>query len=312
MTSPRRSDELTVHVGPTSPEEILGAIRRSGARLGSLEEADAVVWMTSSTKGFPRSLPSRVSWIQLPAAGIEEWFRDDIIDPSREWTSATGAYSLNVAEHALALLLVGVRSIGPCIAEPGWRRAEMFERATTLNGARVAIIGAGGIGATLIPAFTALGCHSLAVTRRGLPVPGAEQTFPADGLHAALAAADHAVVAAPATAATRHLIGRRELGLLKPTSWIVNVARGSLIDSEALCAALRAGTLGGAALDVTDPEPLPPDHPLWQAPNVIITPHIANTPQALIRDFAERVEVNLRRRLKNQPLLGRVDTEAGY
>jgi phosphoglycerate dehydrogenase-like enzyme len=123
---------------------------------------------------------------------------------------------------------------------------------------------------------------------------------------------DHVVVAAPATPQTRHLIGAAQLAALRPTSWVVNVARGELIDTDALVRALGDGTIGGAALDVTDPEPLPPGHPLWTEPRAIITPHSANPRPLLNKAFVERVGENVARRIDGRELLGRVDVAAGY
>src|SRR5690606_18442829 len=112
--------------------------------------------------------------------------------------------------------------------------------------------------------------------RSGRPVPGADLVVTPDRLGEVLRESDFVVIAAPATSATRHLIGRRELGLMRDSAWLVNIARGSLIDTDALVDALRTGEIAGAALDVTDPEPLPDGHPLWTEPRALITPHSAN------------------------------------
>ncbi|WP_345714029.1 NAD(P)-dependent oxidoreductase, partial [Kineococcus glutinatus] len=124
--------------------------------------------------------------------------------------------------------------------------------------------------------------------------------------------ADHVVIAAPATAETGALVGAAELERLGPSGWVVNIARGSLVDTGALVAALEAGTIGGAALDVTDPEPLPEDHPLWRQPRAVITPHVANPPQLQRPALLRRIEDNVRRRARGEELLGPVDVAAGY
>lgn len=137
--------------------------------------------------------------------------------------------------------------------------------------------------------LTPFGARVLAITRSGTPIPGAAQTFTPDRLDDVLIESDVVVIGAPATADTRHLIGARELGLMRSHAWLINIARGSLIDSDALVEALRSGSIGGAGLDVTDPEPLPDGHPLWDAPNALITPHSANPSQLLIPGLAARV-----------------------
>nr|MBA2513735.1 hydroxyacid dehydrogenase [Solirubrobacterales bacterium] len=115
-----------------------------------------------------------------------------------------------------------------------------------------------------------------------------------------------------ATDGTRHLVSERELAAMREDAWLINVARGSLVDTNALVAALREHAIAGAALDVTDPEPLPDGHPLWDLPNALITPHLATPPDAERRHFAERVRENVRRFAAGEPLEGVVDPEGGY
>ena len=120
------------------------------------------------------------------------------------------------------------------------------------------------------------------------------------------------MIAAPATADTRHIIGAAELAAMREDAWLVNVARGSLVDTDALVDALARGAIGGAALDVTDPEPLPDGHPLWSEPRALITPHIANPPATLRRYLARHVQENVARFANGEPLLSVIDPEAGY
>jgi D-3-phosphoglycerate dehydrogenase len=171
----------------------------------------------------------------------------------------------------------------------------------------VAVVGAGGIGRALIELLAPFGVDVVAITRSG-----ADDTLPADRLGEVLPAAGHVVLAAPATAATRHLIGAPELDAMRDDAWLVNVARGSLVDTDALVAALARGAIGGAALDVTEPEPLPDDHPLWREPRALITPHVANPPGTLRRYLAERVRENVGRFAAGEPLRSVVDADAGY
>jgi phosphoglycerate dehydrogenase-like enzyme len=295
-----------VHVGPDAEPAIARAAEEAGATLAPLEAADAVVWLGHDPDALPE-LPERVRWVQLPSAGVEKWL-DRAGAEAATFTSAAGAYALPVAEHALGLLLAGVRGLVGDARARSWE-----ERAgTTLEGSTVAIVGAGGIGRALIALLAPLEVEVLAVTRRGNPVAGAARTLPAERMDEVWGAADHVVIAAPATSATRHLVGAEQLAAMRDGAWIVNVARGSLVDTDALARALAEGRLGGAALDVTDPEPLPDGHPLWDEPRALISPHAANPASAQDRHLARRVQENVRRFAAGEALLAPVDPEAGY
>ncbi|MFC4605712.1 D-isomer specific 2-hydroxyacid dehydrogenase family protein [Rhodococcus kronopolitis] len=300
-----------IHLGPDENPLLAEGIRRGGGVLVPLAEAEAVVW-AQGPETFPDTIPDAIRWVQLPFAGIEPWLAAGVVDSARTWTSAAGAYSGSVAEHSIMMLLAGVRSLREQLAATSWRKDEFDPRVGTVRGSTVAIVGCGGIGRALIPYLAASGARVLAVTRSGTPVPGADETLPADRLDEVWARADHFVVAAPATAATHNLIGRPELARMSRSSWIVNVARGTLIDTDALVDALRAGTIGGAALDVTDPEPLPDGHPLWTLPNALITPHVANPATGLPRALADHVAGNVARFAAGEQLAGVIDPVAGY
>jgi phosphoglycerate dehydrogenase-like enzyme len=290
-----------VHVAPEPDRAIEDAVTAAGGRIGPFEDADALVWLDSNPESFPRDLPERVRWVQLPSAGVEAWM--DRIDSDRVWTSAAGAYGLPVAEHALALMLAGARRLADFARADTWTRPPV----RPLDGSTVVIVGAGGIGRALIGVLEPLDVEVLAVTRRGR-----DGTLPADRLHEVLPVADHVVIAAPATAHTRHIIGAAELDAMREDAWLVNVARGSLVDTDALVAALAHGSIAGAALDVTDPEPLPDGHPLWCEPRALITPHVANPDATLRRYLARHVQENVTRFANGDQLLSVVDLEAGY
>ncbi|MEN0136139.1 MAG: D-isomer specific 2-hydroxyacid dehydrogenase family protein, partial [Rhodococcus sp. (in: high G+C Gram-positive bacteria)] len=282
-----------------------------GGVLAPLDDAEAVVW-AQGPDTFPAELPDSVRWVQLPSAGVEPWISAGIVDTDRAWTSAAGAYAGNVAEHAVLLLLAGVRALTEQVRATSWRKAEFDPQVGTLRGATVAIVGCGGIGRAMIPLLAAFGADVLAVTRSGTPVPGASETLPADRTSEIWSRADHFVIAAPATSATAHLVDETALAQMTSTAWIVNVARGSLIDTEGLVRALRAGSIGGAALDVTDPEPLPDGHPLWTLPNAIVTPHVANPATGLTGLLADHVATNVERFAAGAPLLAPIDPVRGY
>jgi phosphoglycerate dehydrogenase-like enzyme len=296
-----RSMEPVVNVAPESDRAIEEAITAAGGRIGPLDEANALVWLQWDSNTFDIELPERVRWVQLPSAGVENWL--DRASDGRLWTSAAGAYGLPVAEHALALMLAGARRLADCARATTWTEPP----ARPLDGSTVAIVGAGGIGRALIGLLEPLDVRVIAVTRRGR-----DGTLPADRLHEALPDAHHVVIAAPATPDTRHIVGAAELEAMREDAWLVNVARGSLVDTDALVRALARGSIAGAALDVTDPEPLPDGHPLWSEPRALITPHIANPAVTLRRYLARHVQENVARFANGEPLLSPIDPEAGY
>jgi phosphoglycerate dehydrogenase-like enzyme len=271
-------------------------------------EADVLVWLERGPAGLESYLHPGVAWVQLPVAGVEAWMGDPVLTSGPVFTSARGAYSTAVAEHALALLLAGSRRLPAAARSTSWHRPDT----RMLTGAAVVIVGAGGIGIELMRYLEPFGCRIIAVNRSGDAVDGADETLPVTRLDDACGMADHIVLAAPATPATEALIGADQLARMSPGAWIVNIGRGSLIDTVALTTALAAGAIGGAALDVTEPEPLPADHPLWSEPRCLITSHSANPREARLAALADRVAENLTRYANGVPLIGPIDPVAGF
>ncbi|MFZ2528818.1 MAG: D-isomer specific 2-hydroxyacid dehydrogenase family protein [Rhodococcus sp. (in: high G+C Gram-positive bacteria)] len=306
---------MRVHLGPGHDDHLAAAIIDGGGTLTSLDDAEALIWH-GDVDEFP-ALPPGVRWVQLAFAGIEPYFRAGIIDTDRVWTNASGVYADNVAEYAVGALLVGLRQFHGSITaaarpEQRWQKQALDPRVRTLYGSTVAIVGCGGIGRAMIPRLRAFGVDVVAVNLSGRPVDGASVTLPASRTSEVWATADHFVVAAPATADTDRLVNAEVLDAMPDTAWLVNVARGNLVDSDALVEALRDGKIAGAVLDVTDPEPLPDDHPLWALDNVVITPHIANTRTGLNATLAPTVRENVARFIAGKPLIAVVDPGAGY
>lgn len=297
-----------VWIGPGEDHRVTDAVLRSGGRLVEPAEADVVVWLNPRPGGLDGVLHPGVRWVQLPLAGVEAWIGDPVLTSGPLFTSARGAYAKAVAEHALALLLAGSRRLADAARSTSWNRPDT----RMLAGAGVAIIGAGGIGIELIRYLAPFDCRITAVNRSGNPVDGADETLPVSRLDDACGRADYFVLAAPATPATNALIGADQLARMSPEAWIVNIARGSLIDTAALETALAAGAIGGAALDVTEPEPLPADHPLWTEPRCLITSHSANPTAARLQALADRVAENMARYARGEQLIGEIDPEAGF
>ena len=303
----------TIALLPAQHSTLVAAIERAGGEVAEPADARGLVW-TAGPADFPDPLPDNVEWVQLFSAGVEDFFTSGIIDanPHVQFTSATGTFAPTVAEHALALLLAGVRAVPEHVLADTWRQQEFFPKIGTLRGSTVTIIGAGGIGRAMIPMLAPLGARVVAVNRSGRPVPGAVETLPVTRLDEVWSRTDHVVIAAPATPATKHLVGATELAQLKPTSWVINIARGSLVDTDAVVEALQANKIGGVGLDVTDPEPLPDGHPLWTLPNAIVTPHDSNPPQRRVAAFADRVAENVARFAAGRDLIAKVDPVSGY
>jgi phosphoglycerate dehydrogenase-like enzyme len=299
-----------IHVGPEPERLFTEAVEAAGAVVAAEPaEAEAIVWLTGEPAGLVSVLHPGVRWVQLSSAGVEQWLTDGAIDADRRWTSAAGAYGETVADHALALALAGRRRLHECARADSWSR-ELEGR--PLFGCTVAVVGAGAIGRALIRLLEPWGCRIVAVTRSGRDVEGAAVSLPASKLDEVWPQADVVVVAAPATDATRHLVGAPELARFRSDAWLVNVARGTLVDTDALADALAAGRLAGAALDVTDPEPLPDGHPLWREPRALITPHVANTDDIRRRTLADFTRENIRRYAAGEELRGLIDPERGY
>ena len=292
-----------VHVGPNHEPLLEEAVRAGGGRVVPLSEASGLVYRGSDEPGeVVAMLHPGIRWVQLCHAGVERWTANDLVTREPVWTSAAGAYSLQVAEHALALLLAAARDLPAAARATSWEP----KRTRSLARSTVALVGAGGIARSLAALLQPLGCRLLAVSDSG-PFPGAERTVPRASYRDVLGEADHVVLTAPSTAQTRGMVGAAELALMKPTAWLVNVARGDLVVTDDLVDALEAGVVAGAALDVTDPEPLPPGHPLWTHPRVLVTPHSANPDDAYWPTLAGRVEENVRRFGAGEPLVAVIE-----
>jgi phosphoglycerate dehydrogenase-like enzyme len=246
----------------------------------------------------------RLRWVQLPTMGYDPVELHGV-PAGVTVTTAGDAYAPTVAEHAVALLLALVRRLPEAVLNAEQHRWDQSgARAIgTLHDATVAVVGFGNIGREMARRLRGFGARIVAVTRSGRPDPLADEVVAADALHDALARSDAVVLAVPLNAQTRHLIDARALTAMRPHALLVNVARGGVVDQVALTAALTENRIGGAALDVTDPEPLPPDDPLWTLPNALITPHVAGYGGDVApRRILALVERNLRNFIEGHPL----------
>jgi phosphoglycerate dehydrogenase-like enzyme len=303
---------LDREIGPLHREAAEKAVRDGGGEPADIDDRpDALVWLSSGDVEPLRTALAAASsarWVQLPFAGVERVVSAGLLDPARTWTAAKGSYAEPVAEHALALALAGLRLLRQRIAARSWGElggASLYDQPVT-------ILGGGGIATTLLELLAPMRVAATIVRNRPAEVPGAARTVGPDGLNDALASARVVFLALALTPATERIIGPAQLAAMRPDAWLVNVARGRHVDTDALVAALKEGTIGGAALDVTDPEPLPDGHPLWDSDRCIITPHTAGTTEMTEPLLARRIRDNVIRFAAGQPLLGLVDPELGY
>lgn len=256
----------------------------------------------------------KLKWLQLNNAGTEG-FCDGAVPEGVLLTNATGAYGLAISEHLIGMLFQIRKKLHLYAVNQmscSWRNEG---HVLPVEGTRVLVIGLGDIGRTFAQKMKALGCYVVGVKRRAGEKPDyVDELYTMEQLDALLGDADIIAMSLPGNASTYHVLNRERIGKLKETATVLNVGRGTAIDTEALTEALLQGRIGGAGLDVTDPEPLPPDHPLWKAPNAVITPHISgrfSLPETLER-IVEICARNLRHYQKGEELENIVDFETGY
>lgn len=290
-------------------EALVGAVERGGGTVSDLADADAVIWADPAAAGeFDRIVAGapNARWIQLPYAGIETVAH--LLDDDHVWTCGKGVYADDCAEWIMAALLTAFRDM------PTFARARSWGAPSGRNllGSRLTLLGGGGLAESFLRLIDPWGCEVTCVRRGSTPVPGAAATVPTARRFEAVAGADAVIVCLALTPETTGIVDADLLAAMPDDAWLVNVGRGRHVVVDDLVDALRAGTIAGAVLDVTDPEPLPDGHPLWDFDNVVITPHVGNTPEMGLPRLAARVEENVRRWLAGDDLLGPVDVAAGY
>ena len=244
----------------------------------------------------------KLNWVQTSAAGVERLDLEAFRRRRIALTNGAGLHAPPIAEHVVMCMLAarrGLLGILNAQREGRWDRGAGGNR--EIAGSNVLILGYGLIGKAIAQKARALGANVTGIRRREQP-----------DWRDLLPDADFLVVAAPLTPATRGIVGAKELKALKQGAWVINIARGPLIDEEALVRALTTGPLGGAALDVFDHEPLPEGHPLWSMPNVILSPHVSASTDAMFQRAADLFLDNLRRFRDGRPLRNRVNFRAGY
>ncbi len=304
------------------PEHLLENIRTDGYEMQHIENPSEEEFAAAEVMvGFPPvarlANAANLKWLQIPWSGADGYADHPDFPATVMLTNATGAFGRPIAEHVLSAVLTLMRRLHlyrDCQKDALWER-QGDEMSPT--GKQVLILGAGDIGTNVARLFKFFDCQITGVRRVVREIPeGFDAMITLEQVEEALPNADIVICCMPHTPLTQGFMNRQRLGLMKSTAIFVNVGRGTLVDHGALAELLNAGKIYGAALDVTNPEPLPKDHPLWQCRNVIITPHISGLTFSGLKEkenfFFRICKENLERYRDGKPLQNRVDLKTGY
>ncbi len=281
---------------------------------GLSEAADAEVAFGGNNPRRVRQLldaTPNLRWYHTVSAGVENMPFPELAKRGIVLTNNSGSYDIQIAEHLMAFVFAASRQLHRYrdrqIARE-WKDEEQQE----LRDATIVVYGMGSIGGEIARLASAVGMRVIGVRRRATPQPGVSRVVPPERLSDVVGEADYLAIAAPLTAETKGAISRDVIARMKPTAWLLNIARGAIVDETALIDALREKRIAGAGLDVFVTEPLPPESPFWTLENVVMTPHRSgDSPRVEERTLALFGE-NLRRYKAGEPLLNRVDYTAGY
>jgi phosphoglycerate dehydrogenase-like enzyme len=263
----------------------------------------------------PMRQTPNLRWVQAGTAGVDRLLSFNLSDRGVLITNSSGAHGDPISELILSQMLAFATGLNTAIRGQMQRRhiaKEVLQTKFELNGQTLCVIGLGDIGGALARKADALGMHVIGVRRSTQPVPGVAQLYTDKQVPSALAQADHVALCLPLTNQTHHFIGAEELRTMRPTAYIYNVGRGASIDEAALVHALQTGVIAGAGLDVTDPEPVPADSPLWAMSNVILSQHTSGSSPRNADRVTALFAANLRRFLADEPLQQRIDPALGY
>lgn len=283
----------------------------SGGLVVPPEEARLLIWSTATRADELSDVLAAapgIEAVQLPFAGVEEFAVAGLFGDGRTWACGKGVYAEPVAELALGLALAGLRGFRERFAARSWGAPW----GTSLVGQRVCILGGGGIAESLLRLLAPFAVDATVVRRHPQPLAGAQRVVGPEALLEIVEGVRVAFVALALTNETDGIVDARVLEAIGADGWLVNVARGRHVVTGDLVDALGRGRLGGAALDVTEPEPLPEGHPLWTEPRCLITPHVGNTPEMRRDLLGRRVRVNVRRFADGESMVGLVDPVLGY
>ncbi len=302
-------DKTKVAIEPKSFEAYEQAVIDSGCEVSPLDASvGALIWTDySNPKGLAAALTAnpQLEFVQLPFAGVDAF--KDIVNAPVRFASAKGSYREPVAEHALMLAMALGRILPERVRATSWGR----KFAVSLYDAHITIVGGGGITEELIRLLTPFRSKITVVRNRAINLDGAK-VVTLDQLDDALTSAEFVILACALTSQTENLFDATRLAKMQPSAYLVNIARGAVVNTDDLVAALANNVIAGAALDVTHPEPLPDNHPLFGLDNCIITPHTADTNAQVVRLFSIRIKENLAAYQGKSDWVGLVDKTLGY
>ncbi len=318
---------LTFLAGDMTPEE-LAAIAKLAPNvriLSGLSREQAVEHAAEADACDARLITpvflaeaKKLVWAQAMSAGVDRYLEYEyLVSEDRiVLTNLQGVHGPAISDHVFAMLLTLTRDLRFHLANQAtgtWGREGSPRRPIALQGRTMLVVGLGGIGSEVAQRAHGFGMKVIATRRSDTPSPAyVEHVGKPSELLALLPRADVVVVCTPLTAETERLFNRAAFAAMKPGAYFVNIARGRIVETQALFEALRDGKLAGACLDVTEPEPLPAEHPLWKLGNVVITPHVANESELTDQRMTQLWHENLRRFGAGLPLLNVVDKRAGY
>jgi D-2-hydroxyacid dehydrogenase (NADP+) len=320
------SSALTVLLNVTVPGSVLTRVRDISPRIDVITEdefrarpnrlSEADVLYTQRIAPDRVAAAQRLRWVQTFGAGVE-WLltpnvrqREDLVV-----TNASGIHAQPIAEHVLGLVLMFARQLHRAVrqqAARSWNSEALQPGVTTLSGATLGIVGLGAIGRRIAAIASAFGMRVIALKRTAASTLGVERAFGPGELVPFLKEAEYVVNTLPLTPQTRGYFGPQEFAAMRSDAVFINIGRGSTVQTDALLGALQSGSIAGAALDVTDPEPLPSDHPLWTLDNVILTPHYAGAHPGYVQRASAIFLENLARFVAGAELTNVVDKHAGY
>ena len=307
------------------PEKFLEQIREAApARevMQAKNNEELLALLPESEVLFTGQLPQEIlakcghlRWIQSGSAGIERFLIPEIIDSALILTNSSGIHRIQMAEHTLSMMLTFARQMHLAIRaqiEGRWARYELWPGIDELYGKTCGIVGYGDVGQEVAARCRPFGMRIIACDLQFPIDTELDGRYPPEELHTLLQASDYVVLAVPATPKTEKMISSDELRIMKPTAYLINVARGTVIDEEALIRALKAGEIAGAGLDVFVQEPLPDNHPFYNMENVIVFPHLGGVTPRYWERGTDFFCQNLKRYLSGEPLINVVDKRKGY
>ena len=286
----------------------------TGDDLGPAVEAEAAFggFSIERLRAFLPSAP-KLRWVHTFSAGVDRHVPELASYPNVVLTNNSGAYDVPIAEHVIAMVFAAAKRVPEHLAAQARHEWQREVPHAELRDATLVILGMGSIGSELARLASGVGLRVIGIRRdASRPAPGVDRVVPPERFLEVAREADYLAVTAALTPRTRGMVSADVLRVLKPTAWVINIARGPIVDEAALIAALREKRIGGAALDVFETEPLPAASPLWSCENAILTPHISNSSPKVRERSLALVAENVRRFKSGEPLLNLVDRAVGY